>query len=207
MSVGAVPYTTLLVDDSGVRWAEQHERRFVPGGPVAVAAFRAFAADVAPGVYAVRWEPGGLVVETRPASRLRDGIPVRYLSSPFASVRGRFPKPPPPAYREVRMPGVVTLLTDPTGREIYEACVATVIAWNGRNWVVPPADRPRVDSVAEAVLRDALPVVEAPIPVGSDWPLALINAVVGVCFPLSPGRRDVSTSVKEELEAVLSMPS
>lgn len=170
-----------------------------------MAAFRRFSADALPGVYALRWEPGGLVVETRPASKLRDGIPVRYLPSPFASIRGRFPKPPPPAYGEVRMPGVATLLTDPTGHEIYEACVATVIAWNGRSWVLSPADRPRVDSVAEAVLREALPVVEAPIPVDSDWPLALINAVVGACFLLCPGRLDMPSSAKAELEVALAV--
>lgn len=187
-------YTVLRKDAAGVWFRAHHLERLRAAGPAAVAGFERFCESAEEGIYAVRAEPDGtLRTERRAASRLREGMPVRYAVSPFADRQGPFPKPAPPnAYAAVRREGVVTLLTDPRGSELYEACSAGVVAWTGAGWIVPPREAPRVDSVAERALWASGRVKAAPIGVGSGMPLVLINAVVGaltldpVDVPLPP---------------------
>ncbi|HOU53604.1 MAG TPA: hypothetical protein PLQ97_06715 [Myxococcota bacterium] len=197
-------YTTVLVTSRGPFLLEGHRRRIAPEGPEALAALDAFLRDAAPGVYGVRLEGRCLVAVRREGTALRDGIPTRLASSPVAGLSGPLPKPPSPGpYDAVRLPGVVTLLTDPAGTEVWEACRAAVVSWDGRGWVVPPRDRPAVDSVALAALRDLLPLREAPIPVASRDPLVLINAVAGVVVPAVPGRDSLPGEALREIRAAL----
>jgi hypothetical protein len=182
-----VSYTTLRATDDGILFLPGHRRRFEAGGPEALAAFDAFARAASPGVFALRWSDGRLSVTARPGSRLFPGMPVRYAVSPFADRRGPFPKPAPPcAYDPLRLPGVETLLTSPDGAEIWESAHAAVIALDGDRVLVPPDDRPRVDSVALAALRERVETVVAPIVVSAGLPLVLLNAVKGLC-PLAVG--------------------
>ena len=82
--------------------------------------------------------------------------------------------------------------------------MAAVIAWDGASLVVPPADRPRVASVAEAAIRATLPVREAPLASRGGWGLALVNAVAGVCRPaLGPDRAPFPEDVAARIEALL----
>lgn len=175
-------YTVLRVTADGVPFRAHHARRIAAGGEDARAAFEAFCAVAAPGIYALRFEGGALSAEPRTHSRLWAGIPVGYAVSPFTNRVGRFAKPPPPSpYAKVRTEGIATLLTDREGEEIFEACSAAVIAWTGERWVMPPPDRPRVASVAEAALEEAGLLTPAPIRVALRQPLLLLNAVIGAC--------------------------
>jgi hypothetical protein len=198
-------FTTLRVIEAGVVLWDGHLARLRPAGPWVEDAFDRFARDASPGVYALTAAAGRLTIEPRPGSRLHDGIPVRFRESPLAGCAWPFPKPAPPGpYAAVRAPGVATLLTDATGAEILEACVAAVIAWDGASLVVPPADRPRVASVAEAAIRTALPVREAPIAARGGWGLALVNAVAGICRPATgPDREPFPEEVAARIEALL----
>lgn len=198
-------FTTLRVTDAGVVLRDGHLARLRAAGPWVEAAFARFARDAAPGIYALTAAGGRLAVEPRPGSRLHDGIPVRFRVSPVAGAAGSLPKPAPPGpYAAVRAPGVATLLTDATGAELLEGCVAAAIAWDGASLVVPPADRPRVASVAEAAIRAALPVGEAPLAARGGWGLALVNAVAGVCRPAAgPDRTPFPGDVAARIEALL----
>lgn len=198
-------FTTLRVIEAGVVLRDGHLARLRAAGPWVEDAFARFARDAAPGVYALTASAGRLAVEPRPGSRLHDGIPVRFRVSPVAGCAGPFPKPAPPGpYAAVRAPGVATLLTDATGAELFEGCVAAVIAWDGASLVMPPADRPRVASVAEAGIRAALPVREAPIAARGGWGLALVNAVAGICRPATgPDRAPFPEEVAARIEALL----
>jgi hypothetical protein len=177
-----VSYTVLRISEAGVLLRAHHARRFAPGGARSLEAFDAFCARATPGIWALRFEDGALHAERREGSRLRPGIPVRYAPSPMAHRQGAFPKPMR-GYEAVRRMGVATLLTDPSGEELYEACSAAVIAWTEEGWVAPPADRPRVASVAVAALEDAGLLTFAPILRAARPPLLLLNAVVGACSP------------------------
>lgn len=176
-------YTLLRVDAQGVALWEYHLRRLAldPAGP-ARAALAAFARAAAPGVYALSVDGGGaLHVEPRAGSRLRDGMPTRFAPSPVSGGRGARPKPPPGGpYDGVRLPGVATLLTSPDGRELYEACAAALVAWDGVDLVCVPPDRPRVWSTAEQAIREHLAPRVAPLAPGG-LPLLLVNAVKGTC--------------------------
>lgn len=176
-------YTLLRVDAEGVALWEYHLRRLAlaPAGP-AHAALLAFARAAAPGVFALSVDGGGaLRVEPRTGSRLHEGMPMRFAPSPVAGGRGARPKPPPGGpYDDVRLPGVATLLTSPDGRELYEACAAALVAWDGAALVCVPPDRPRVWSTAEQAIREHLAPRVAPLAPG-ELPLLLVNAVKGTC--------------------------
>ena len=197
-------YTLLRVVDRGVILCDRHARRIAPhGGPV-LDAFAAFARTAAPGIYAIHACAEGIRVEPRAQSRLADGMPVRFLVSPHASLIGRFPKPAPPcAYDSVRSAGIATILTSIDGREVIEACSAAVVGWNGRELIFPPADRPAVDSVTEQELRAAFPSIEAPLLLEETLPIALINGVKGVCTLELPGRGEFPETVRLLIESVL----
>jgi hypothetical protein len=193
-------YTALRVVEAGVVLYEHHEHRLAPAGVAVLDAYREFARTAAPGVYSLHVVEGALRITPRGESRLTDGMPVRYAVSPIAQLRGPLPKVVSPnGYDAVRVPGVATLLTSADGAEIYESCVAAVVAWNGRRLVLPPNDRPRVASVAEAALGAAADVIEAPLMTVSRWPLALVNAVKGLCLPMIEGRDPFPTLPRETI--------
>lgn len=157
-------YTILRVAEGGVVFHEGHRRRIGPG-------LDTWALHAEPGIYRITAD---LQAVRLPSSRLRDGMPVRFVPSPLTG--GPISKPQPPCvYDAVREPGVATLLTSPDGAEIWEACSAAVVAWDGTDLVLPPRDRPRVLSVSEAAIRAHLAHVEAPIT--RDMALLLTNAV------------------------------
>lgn len=196
--------TTLAVVPGGVLHHGDHARRLAAEGPAALAAFARFAASAAAGIYTLNAEGAHLEIVPRAAARLVDGLPVRLRPSPFATLGGAFPKPAAPSpYDTVRVPGVLTLLT--VGDELVEACIAALVAWDGRSLVLPPDDRPRVASIAEAVLVRALPVRRAPLRTDDDTPLFAINAVACAAVDLA-GRPPFPAEVRHAVELALSAP-
>ena len=200
-------YTLLVVTGDGIVLHDYHRRRLDPGGDAAAvaafaAAFARFAREARPGVFAVRvGADGALRAESREGSRLREGMRARLLVSPLAGRQGTVPKPAAPSpYDAVRADGVATLLTSADGSEIYEACVAAVLGWDGERLVCVPGDRPRVWSTAEAAVREHLPVREAPLAVRARTPLLLVNAVRGTCEVALQGRDAFPAGVRAELE-------
>ncbi len=199
-------YTLLLLTPDGVLLRDLHLRRLglnAPGATRARQAFSRFAARASPGPWAVWHEDGALRTEPRPGTRLREGMPVRLLPSPLVGRSGPIPKTAPPCvYDAVRMPGVATLLTSPDGVEIYEACSAAVVGWDTGRFVCAPSDRPRVQSTAQAAVREHLPVVEAPLLVASGIALLLINALKGPCAVHLPGREAFPREARSRIECL-----
>jgi len=188
-----VRYTLLRVTADGVVLRDLHAQRLAPEGGPALAAFARFAADAAPGVYAVRCSGDDIAAEARAGSRLFDGIPVRVARSPFADRAGPFPKPAPPcAYDAVRADGVATLLTSADGAAILETCSSAVLGWDGERFLCVPGDRPRVWSTAEQAVRAHLPFGAAP--------LLLVNAVKGPCTVTAPGRAPFPEAAVRDIE-------
>ena len=181
---------------------EGHVRRL---GEESRGPLRQFAEQAAAGVYRATWDGAQLTMTARPPSRLVEGMPTRFVVSPFAGLSGRFPKPGPPSpYESVRVAGQASLLTDLTGQEVYEACVASVIAWDGAQLVLAPEDVPAVASIAEAEVAARLPHRRARIFVAGDWPLLLINAVAGTGAVSVPGRAAFPSELRARLDAVLA---
>jgi hypothetical protein len=196
-------YTTLRVATAGVVLYDFHVERLAPEGPAGLAAFARFAREATPGIYGVAVVDGELRVERLTGSRLVAGMPVRQRVSPFAALRGAFPKPGPPnAYDTVRLAGVATLLTSSDGAEIYESCVAAVLGWDGTRFVCVPEDRPRVASLSEAAVRAVLPCVRAPLRTDDRLPLILLNAVAGPCA-VDTGRPPVPCDAMALLTRIL----
>ncbi|MBI5547549.1 MAG: hypothetical protein HY901_27010 [Deltaproteobacteria bacterium] len=203
-------YTLLKVTVKGVVLWDYHLRRLAPElgpGSQAQGPLIEFAKNAGPGVWALWADHGkGLRVERRPGSRLRDGMPFRMLPSPLSGDAGPFPKPSAPSiYDSVRVEGIATLLTSPglVGEpEVYEACCAAVVAWDGSHIVCAPKDRARVWSTAEAAIREHLTAREALLPADSDA-LLLVNAVKGTCALAAPRSDGFPTMVRAEIEAVL----
>jgi hypothetical protein len=163
-----------------------------------------FSRHAEPGVYRVTWDGVALSTQVRPPSRLVEGMPTRFVPSPFAGQRGRFAKPTPPSpYDAVRIAGVSSLLTCAAGVELYESCVASVVAWDGASLVLPPDEVPAVASIAEAEVAARFPHRRASILVAGDWPLLLINAVAGTCAPTVAGRAVFPEEVRARLDAAL----
>jgi hypothetical protein len=200
-----VSYTVLRVAPGGVVLYHEHARRLAPAGDAVLEAFRAFTRAAAPGIYALRAANGRLSIDRREESRLRDGMPVRFAVSPFASRLGCFPKPAPPSpYDAARLSGVCTLLTSIDGAEILEACSAAVVGWDGRRLLFPPADRPRVASTAEAALRARAEFTEAPILSRSGQPMAVVNAAKGLCLIQLPDRDEFPPAGRRAVETALA---
>lgn len=195
-------YTVLRVSERGVVMREAHRAR-LGGGPLVAASFDAFCRHAPPGIYRVTTAEDGVEAVLRPASQLGDGQPVRWVVSPFVGQVGAFAKPPPPSpYEAVRQPGVTTLLTDAAGQEIYESANASVVAWDGHGLVLPPEDRPRVASLAEAFVASRFKPRRVPIPVNGPWALLLVNAV-RVAVPAHHGRDAFPAELRAEVEAAL----
>jgi hypothetical protein len=99
---------------------------------------------------------------------------------------------------------VSTFLTSADGEEIYESCSAAVIAWDGARFVLAPSDRPRVDSTAERALRGGAEWVTAPVLRHGSLPLALVNAVAGICLPSVEGRPPFPAAAQEIVAAIFT---
>ncbi len=182
--MSVVPYTVLRVVDAGVVLFDFHRARLADDADTA-RAFDAFAAQATPGLYVLAaLRPGELSVTTRPRSRLHDDQPTRTLVSPIAHLAGPQRKQPSPGpWDAVRRDGVATLLTTADGAEYLESCVASVLAWDGRELVAPPENRPRVASAFERWLLTTAGARRAPLRVAEGLPLLLANAVAGPCVP------------------------
>lgn len=197
-------YTTLRVVRSGVVLFDQHLRRLAPDGGIIRERFLAFARHAYPGIYSLRTIGTELFIEWRDASRLVDGMPVRYVVSPFAGAVGPFDKPAPPsAYDGVRAPGFATLLTSSDGRDVYESDLAAVLSWRGERLVLVPSDAPRVASTAEQAIAEALSFTRSPVSAAGSEPLALVNAVKGVCLVEASARAPFPPSAVRDIEALL----
>jgi hypothetical protein len=198
-------YTRLRLAAGGIVLCRYHERRLAldaDGG----AAFARFARTSAPGVWVVWTDAAGLL-HARPggASALRDGMPVRWATSPLAGGRGPVPKSGAPSvYDALRVADVETILLSGDGREVYESCRAAALGWDGERIVCVPHDRPRIWSTTETAVREHLPVLEAPLPVTADLPLLLVNAVVGTCAPALPGRPPFPPPARQAIEGLLA---
>jgi hypothetical protein len=196
-------FTALRVlDDRRVLLLDGQARRLGEGSREALLEF---ASTASPGVYRANWDGARLVTEGRGPSRLREGMPSRFVVSPVADQRGRFPKPGPPSpYESVRLAGVATLLTDARGEEIFEESASAVLAWDGASLVITPDASPAVASVAEDAVLRSLEVKRARILVGDAWPLVLINAVAGVVGISVEGRGAFPAEVRAKVAAVLT---
>jgi len=190
--------TTTLTVTTGIPLFEGHVRRL---GEASRAQLATFAESASPGVYRVTWDGTRLTSVQRAPSRLFDGMGTRRVVSPFAGTKGKFPKPSSPSpYDAVRIDRVATLLTDARDEEFYEACRASIVAWDGSSLVVPPEDAPGVASVAEAEVLAHFPVRRARVLVADQWPLLMVNAVVGTC---TLAGFDFPTALRAELDARL----
>jgi hypothetical protein len=195
-------YTVLTItSEQGVPLLERHVKRL---GLRSREAVLKFTREAMPGVYRLTWTGAELLTQARGPSRLVENMPVRFVVSPYVTLRGRFAKPAPPnRYESVREAGIATLLTSEDGRELYESDSAALVAWNGA-LVLTPLEVPGVRSIAEEALVDALPHTRAPILRESDWPLLLINAVAGTCAIDVPGRAPFPASEREKIASALS---
>ncbi|MFT3712514.1 MAG: hypothetical protein QM817_33115 [Archangium sp.] len=196
-------YSVLRVTEaSGIPLFEQHVRRL---GADSRGALRHFASQAMPGVYRLWWDGKQFDTLKLEGSALKEGLPTRFAVSPFAAQKGRFSKPAPPSgYDSVRIDGVSTLLTDASGTELYESCRASLLAWDGSSLVLPPEDVPAVASVAEAEVLARFPFRRAQLLVKSDWPLLLLNAVIGTCGITVDGRVPFPVDVRKQLDSVLT---
>jgi len=195
-------YTALIIHEGGkIPLLERHVRRL---GLRSREAVLKFARDATPGVYRLTWTGAELISEARGPSRLIENMRVRFVVSPYVSLRGRFAKPAPPnRYEAVREAGLATLLTSEDGLELYESDSAALVAWNG-GFVLPPLEVPGVRSLAEEALVEALPHTRAPIVRESAWPLLLINAIAGTCAIDVPGRAPFPPGEREKIASVLA---
>jgi hypothetical protein len=193
-------YTVLRVAAPGtVPLRRRHVERL---GHDSANAFTTFANGASAGIYRVWWDGAAIAFESVAQSRLREGMAVRFVTSPYAGSVGAFRKRPS-GYEAVRVPDVASLLTDASGGVLHESCSASIVAWDGRSVVLVPDSTPRVASVAEAALAANEPVRRAPIETHGDWPLLLCNAVVGTCA-ISIDRPAFPPEVRRRLDAILS---
>lgn len=203
-------YTLLSSRPQGIVLCQYHLRRLGlsepdsrhAGGRSARAVLSGWCRDQDAGTWAVTIDDAGeLKIEARPETSLRDGMPVRFEPTPMRNLRGAIPKPPSPSpYDAVRLKSRATLLTSVDGTEIYEACRAAVLGWDGERVVCVPRDRPRVWSTSEAAVREHLLVRETPIAVDSAMPILLVNAVKGPCTLDLPTRRPFPEPVRKRIE-------
>lgn len=204
MTTARTAYTTVKVIEAGVVLYQWHARRLAAAGQAVLDAFAAFSREAAPAVYTLRAAEGLLRVEPREPSRLFDGIPTRFAPTPLEPNEGAVAKPASPCrYDGVRLRGVSTLLVSADGEEIYEACSAAVVGWDGVRLLRVPSDRPRVSSTSEAALRDQLPTHEAALLRSDEVPLLLVNAVKGTCRIDLPGRPPFPEHVRESIDELL----
>jgi hypothetical protein len=199
-------YTVLRITNASVVLWDYHVRRLGLGqDSVAYQSLVRFVRAATPGVWAIGLDgQRGLQVEARSGSRLYDGMPARLTMSPVAGNVGYRSKTKSPGpYDGVRQHGVATLLTDASGTELYEACSAAIVAWDGQRIVCVARECPRVWSTAENAIRDHLPVGEATIPVGSDA-ILLVNAVKGICELEAPHSQAFPARVRRDIDQLFA---
>lgn len=196
-------YTRLRISEKGIVLCDYHLRRL--GLPrEQLDAFVEVARKSAPSAWSVWWQDNRLNWLRSDGSQLHDGIPVRYATSPVADQSGAQPKPRTPCvYDAVRLKDVATLLTSTDGQEVYEACRAAVVGWDGNKLVCTPNDRPRVWSTTETAIREHLSVTEAPIPAHSTMPILLVNAVKGPCTVSDPHRQAFPRQAQRQIMQLL----
>lgn len=193
-------WTALRVTPSGVVLFDEHLRRLAPAGEKFLRAFQHFAATAEPGAWIVRAD-GHAVSSERFSSALADDAPTQTLVSPYAALVGAFPKRARPSrYHDLRVPGVVTLLSSPDGTELYESCAASLVGWDGNKLVLVPERSPRVDSTSEHFLSRHFDCVRASIRVDDPRPLLVVNAVKGTCTLSSP-RSKFPDAVRQRIDA------
>ncbi len=194
--------TSFIVNEAGVVLYDYHLWRLKSETPEVRQAFQQFCSQALPGVYRATINENQIEIVTRSSSQLFDGMPVRYRVSPFwGKSSGWFPKPSSPcAYDEMRVSGMATLLTCSQGKEIWESCSASLVGWDGDCYILAPEKLPRVASVSEQAIKDNLLWKEATMGVEETIPLALINAVKGVCVPHIAGRESFPAKAKAKIE-------
>ena len=193
-------YTTLRVSARGTVLFEDHAQRL---GPLVRAPIERFAATASEGIYAVQALGSELLIERRRGTRLIEGLEARFMVSPVVARAGPFAKPAPPSpYDSVRAAGALTLLTNSEGDEIYETCVASVMAWDGQSLVLVPSSRPRVLSTAETFVAREFRHRRSPIRRESDWGLLVMNAVASVT-PVFPERQPFDPALLAEIRAAV----
>lgn len=198
--------TTVRVNERGVVLFRAHRERL---GPQLAPAFDAFAANATPGVYSLLVHGELLEVIARPGSRLFEGIATRVLVSPLANTGLVGPQPKeanPSVYESVRVPNLATLLTNSAGTEVWESCVAGLLAFDGASLVAVPEATPRVDSVAVKRVLETVAHRRGPIAPEAGWPLLLVNAVV-TCAPAGSAFPEaVRASIDQSLLATTERP-
>lgn len=193
-------WTALRVTSSGVVLFDEHLRRLAPAGDAFLRAFRDFAASADPGSWIVRADGDSLSRE-RFTSALKDNAPTQTLVSPYADLVGAFPKRARPSrYHDLRVPGVVTLLSSSDGTELYESCVASLVGWDGQKLILVPESRPRTDSTSERFLEQHFDCVRLPFRADDRQPLLVVNAVKGTCT-LSTSRQPFPDDVRRLIDA------
>lgn len=191
-------FTTLRVTSDGVVGYRHHLRRIERAGSHAAEAFARFAREADPGIYAIIAEVDGLDLRRRERSLLRDELPIEYVVSPFAGRVGAHPKLGQGSpYDALRRSDAAVVLTDAPGEELYESSLSAVVGWDGERFVLPPLDRPRVESVAEAILDESGLAIRRPL-MRVERSIALVNAV-GVWLPRGSS---FPRGVAEEVEAM-----
>jgi hypothetical protein len=198
-------YTTLQVTHAGVPLAAAHLRRLAKGAVEQrrlAPLFDRFVRDAVPAVYSLRFNGQRIQASPPRQSALLYSLPTRRRVTPLPFDAGPVEKPAPPcAYDAVRSPGVLTLLTDPTDSELLEACVASLLAFDGRVVCAVPLQRPRVISLAEHFFVNHFSVSRQVIAVDSHWPLLAVNAAVGAVPVVSEGRDPFPPALQQEFQA------
>jgi hypothetical protein len=194
--------TSFIVNETGVVLYDYHLWRFKSEAPEVRQAFQKFCLQALPGIYRATVKENQIEIVSRSPSLLFDGMPVRYRVSPFwGKSTGWFPKPSSPCpYDEMRVSGVATFLTCSEGKEIWESCSASLVGWEKDCYILAPEKLPRVASVSEQAIRDNLLWREAIMGVEETIPLALINAVKGICVPHSARRGSFPAKAKAKIE-------
>ncbi len=197
-------YTVLRLTVDGVLLCKGHLQRLDAVDGARRASVAAWARSATPGIWALRLDGEILTVHPRAASHLHEQIAGRTHPSPLGAMDMQIAKPPGPSvYDALRTPNVATVLTSPDGTHAWEACTAAVVSCRGGRIQFPPYGHPRVRSVTECAVRDALPVLDAPVQLYVGTPLALLNAVVGVCALRLEGCTDLPKTVRQTLREVI----
>ncbi len=198
-------YTTLQVTTFGVPLAKAHLKRLAKGVSAQkrlTPLFEDFLRNAVPAVYSLRFDGEQLQASPPRQSALHHSLPTRLRATPLLSEAGLIEKPSPPcAYDDVRVPGVLTLLTDPTCTELLEACVASLLAFDGHDVCAVPVNRPRVSSLAEHFFVNHFSLSRNEVAVNSRWPLLAVNAAVGAVEVKCEGRDAFPTALQQAFQA------
>jgi hypothetical protein len=197
-------FTTFCLDNAQIALLDWHLDRLDPllSGRAELEAQLARWCVTAPdGVYSATYARGNMTLSGPRQSRLYEGVLVRLCPSPFQAFTGAFAKPST-GYEQVRATTHVSLLTSADSAEIFEACVAGVLAVNNGKLTMTPTDRPRVASLTERFLNQHFDVVRAPIFTRGTAPLAAFNSAVGIVPLRMVGREAFPQGLADSLQQV-----